>query len=79
MDSRGNPFTVVAKVTFTAYGTQTDGRTTHFVSSGSFFLRRVNGTWKIVAFEVQRADKVKKAVATPTGPSATITPSGSPS
>jgi hypothetical protein len=76
MDLRGNPFTVVAKVTFTAEGTQTDERTTLLVSSGSFFLRRVNGDWKIVAFDVHRGDKVKKVQATPTGPSATSTPSG---
>jgi hypothetical protein len=79
MDSRGNPSTVVAKVTFTALGTQTEGPTTLFVSSGSFFLRKVNGDWKIVAFEVRRGDKVKKAVATPSGASSTTTPSGSPS
>jgi hypothetical protein len=79
MDLRGNPSTVVAKVTFTAQGTQTDGPTTLFVSSGSFFLRRLNGDWKIVAFEVRRGDKVENAKATPTGPGGTMTPSGSAS
>jgi hypothetical protein len=79
MDLRGNPFTVVAKVTFTGEATNTDGPTTLLVSSGSFFLRRVNGDWKIVAFDVHRGDKVAKAKATPTGPSATVTPSGSAS
>jgi hypothetical protein len=79
MDARGNPSTVVATVTFTARGTQTDGPTTLFVSSGSFFLRRVDGDWKIVAFQVRRGDKVEKTPVTPSGSSGSTTPSGSPS
>jgi hypothetical protein len=79
MDGEGNPSTVVAQVTFTAHGTSTDGPGTLFVSSGSFFLRQVNGAWKIVAFEVRRGDKVKKVVTTPSGPSSTISPEGSTS
>ena len=76
MDAQGHPFTVVAKVTFTAQGTVTDGPTTLFVSKGQFFLRRIDGNWKVVAFDVHRGDKVQKVKATP---SASTTPSGSPS
>jgi len=77
MDAHGAPFTVVAKVTFTAQGTAKEGAGTLFVSQGQFFLRKVGSAWKVVAFDVRRKDKVLK-VSSPSGSGSTA-PTGSPS
>jgi hypothetical protein len=77
MDAKGKAASVAARVTFTARATNLDGTITLMVSEGEFFLRPVDGGWKVVAFNVKRADKVVEA---PT-PSATTsaTPSGAAS
>lgn len=74
MDAKGNAARVVARVTFTAEATNKDGSITLFVSEGEFFLRSVDGDWKVVAFEVRRKDKVKEAA-----PSPSVSGSASPS
>ena len=77
MDLKGQPYSAVAKVRFTAQGANQDGSTTLFVSEGQFFLQKVDGDWKVIAFDVQRSDKVKQP--TPSPSSASGSPSGSPS
>jgi len=67
-DEEDQPVTAVAEVQFAADAETKDGSSTEVVSSGSFFLRNVDGAWRIFAYRVDRADQ---AVA----PS----PSGSPS
>jgi hypothetical protein len=78
MDAKGHAASVAARVTFTARATNKDGTLTLFVSEGEYFLRLIDGDWKVVAFDVQRADKVKQP-----SPSASVsgsaTPSGAPS
>jgi hypothetical protein len=61
-------------VTFTAQGTNKDGTITLFVSEGEFFLRSIDGDWKVVAFDVRRNDKVKESA-----PSPSVSGSASPS
>jgi hypothetical protein len=69
-DSKDAPVSAVAKVEFEATVDARGGSTsTHVVSVGSFFLRQVEGAWRIFAYEVDRDDV--EAVAT--------SPSGSPS
>lgn len=63
------PVSAVAEVEFLADATGTDGSTTEIASTGSFFLRPVDGTWRIYAYRVDRDDTTTAA------PSA----SGSPS
>jgi hypothetical protein len=63
------PVSAVAEVEFFADATGTDGSTTEITSTGSFFLRQVDGTWRIYAYRVDRDDTTTAA------PSA----SGSPS
>jgi hypothetical protein len=75
MDAKGQAARVVARVTFTARGTNKDGTITLFVSEGEFFLRSIDGDWKVVAFDVRRNDKVKEPAPSPSV-SAGATPSG---
>jgi hypothetical protein len=63
------PVSAVAEVEFLADATGADGSTTEIASTGSFFLRQVDGTWRIYAYRVDRDDTTLAA------PSA----SGSPS
>jgi hypothetical protein len=63
------PSTAVAEVQFLADAEKKDGTSTQISSTGSFFLRQVDGVWRIFAYRVDRGDE--EAVA----PS----PSGSPS
>jgi hypothetical protein len=78
MDDAGRPVSVVAVVFFSAKGTHDDGSYTLFKSTGQYFLRRDGSDWKVVAFDVRRADAEKKAPASPDGSSAP-TPSESAS
>jgi hypothetical protein len=78
MDDKGHAASVVARVSFTARATNKDGTFTQFVSEGEFFLRMVDGDWKVVAFDVQRADKLRQPAPTPSA-SGSATPSGAPS
>jgi hypothetical protein len=68
-NGRDAPVSAVAEVEFVADATGTDGSTTEVASAGSFYLRQVDGTWRIYAYRVDRDDSTTAA------PSA----SGSPS
>ena len=68
-NAKDAPVTAVAEVEFLADATRTDGGTTEIASTGSFYLRRVDGTWRIFAYDVDRDDTAAPA------PS----PAGSPS
>ena len=74
VDPRGNPVWVAARVTFSATGSDANGTTTLLVSAGHYFLRRLDGGWKIVAFDVHRQDHRKNA-----SPASSVSPSSSPS
>jgi hypothetical protein len=74
MDAKGQAASVVARVTFTARAANTDGTITLLVSDGEFFLRPVDGEWKVVAFDVRRADKLNQPA-----PSASVSGSATPS
>jgi hypothetical protein len=67
-DADDEPVTAVAEVQFQADAEGKDGSTTEVVSVGSFFLREVDGAWRIFAYRVDRADETVAA-----------SPSGSPS
>ena len=69
MDRKDAPVTAVATVEFVADAERKDGGTTEIRSTGSFFLRRVDGEWRVFAYRVDRDDE---AAATPSA-------SGSPS
>ena len=68
-DKKDAPFTAVAEVQFLADAEQKDHTTIQISSIGSFFLRQVDGAWRIYAYRVDRDDQAAEA------PS----PSGSPS
>jgi len=68
-DKRDAPFTAVAEAQFLANAVGKDGTSTEISSFGSFFLRQVDGVWRIFAYRVDRDDQAAA------GPS----PSGSPS
>jgi hypothetical protein len=68
-NAKDAPISAVAEVEFLAEATGTDGSTTEIASTGSYFLRQVDGTWRIYAYRVDRDDSAAAA------PSA----SGSPS
>ena len=74
-DDKGVPYQVMATVSFQADATLKAGGHATLVSTGQYFLTQVGGSWKVVAFEVKRADS---AVVTPT-PSAGPTPTGAQS
>ena len=65
-DRRDVPVTAVAEVRFLADARQTDGTSTQVVSIGSFFLREVDGEWRIFAYRVNREDVTTEAPS-PTG------------
>jgi hypothetical protein len=80
MDDAGRPVSVVAIVYFSARGMHDDGSYTLFKSTGQFFLRRAGSAWKVVAFDVRRADREKEAPESPSpGGSASAEPTESPS
>jgi hypothetical protein len=51
------PETAVAEVQFLANAQRKDGTSTEISSSGSFFLRQVDGAWRIFAYRVDRDDQ----------------------
>lgn len=67
-DKEDAPRTAVAEVQFLADATASDGSSTEIVSTGSYFLREVDGAWRIFAYRVDRDDQ-----------SVAPSPSGSPS
>ena len=78
MDTKGHAARVVARVTFTARATNKDGTFTLLVSEGEYFLRSIDGDWKVVAFDVRRNDKVNEPAPSPSV-SGSATPSGATS
>jgi hypothetical protein len=68
-DGKDAPVSAVAGVEFLADATGKDGSSTQIVSVGSFFLRQVDGAWRIFAYDVDRDDV----------PGEVPAPSGSPS
>ena len=56
-NAKDRPVTAMAEVQFQADAEQKDGTTTEVVSTGSFFLRQVEGAWRIFAYRVDRADQ----------------------
>jgi hypothetical protein len=67
------PSQVLAKAFFSATAEHDDGTYTKITSSGTFFLRQVDGDWRIISYDVDRTEKV---TAPPTPP-ASGSPSGS--
>ena len=78
-DDNGKPVSVVAVVFFSAKGIHDDGSYTLFKSTGQYFLRRDGSDWKVVAFDVHRADAEKKAPPSPSASAGGPSPSGSAS
>jgi hypothetical protein len=64
-DRKDVPVTAIAEVEFLANAERSDGTSTQIVSVGSFFLREVDGSWRIFAYRVDRDDVV--ASPSPTG------------
>jgi len=69
LDQKGAPVSVDAIVTFRAVGaTKTGPKNVRFVSEGQFFLQKIGSDWKIVSYQVHRADqRVPKPTPTPSG------------
>jgi hypothetical protein len=65
-DDEDAPTTAIAEVTFLADVRKKDGTSAQISSTGSFFLRQVDGAWKIFAFRVDREDEAS-AGSSPTG------------
>lgn len=65
-DKKDVPVTAVAEVQFLADAQRKDGTSTEISSSGSFFLRQVDGAWRIFAYRVDRADQAAEEPS-PTG------------
>jgi len=77
-DDKGAAYQIMATVLFRADATLKAGGHATLVSTGQYFLTQVNGSWKVVAFEVKRADST--ATVTPsTGPSTGPGPTGAQS
>jgi hypothetical protein len=65
-DAKDAPVTAVAEVRFQANAEGSDGTATEISSVGAFFLREVDGAWRIFAYRVDRDDRAVEA-ASPTG------------
>ena len=66
-DAKDAPVSAVAQVEFEAtVEARGGGTSTQVVSVGSFFLRQVEGAWRIFAYEVDR-DDVEAAATSPSG------------
>lgn len=61
IDSKGQPYSAIGAVTFTAIATKSDGTgATLIVSKGQYTLEKTGKGWRITAFSVDRADKAAK-------------------
>ena len=69
-DDKGSPYQIMATVLFRADATLKAGGHATLVSTGQYFLKQVGGSWKVVAFEVKRADSAATLPPT-TGPTPT--------
>jgi hypothetical protein len=69
MDQRGNPYSVVAVVTFEASAAMKDGSSGDITSQGQYIFEKTGAGWQVTSFSVTRNDKAgtKTASATPTG------------
>jgi hypothetical protein len=65
-DRRDEPVSAVANIEFEATVQAAGGGTSQVVSVGSFFLRQVEGAWRIFAYDVDR-DDVETTEPSPTG------------
>jgi hypothetical protein len=65
-DLKDAPASAIAEVRFLADAERKDGTSTQISSSGTFFLRRVEGVWKVFAYRVDRDDQTAEAPS-PTG------------
>jgi hypothetical protein len=65
-DAEDAPVTAVAQVEFEATVEARGGSSTQVVSLGSFFLREVEGAWRIFAYQVDR-DDVEATAPSPSG------------
>lgn len=65
-DKKDAPVTAVAEVRFLANAERKDGTSTEISSFGSFFLRQVDGVWRIFAYRVDRDDQTAQEPS-PTG------------
>jgi hypothetical protein len=74
VDEKGQPVSIMATVSFSAQGAHGDGTYTLFKSSGEFFLRQVGDVWKVVAFQVRRADSEETAPPSSAGGSGSAGP-----
>jgi hypothetical protein len=64
-DLKDVPATAIAQVRFLADAQRKDGTSTQISSKGSFFLRQVDGAWRIFAYRVDRDDRATEP--SPTG------------
>jgi len=78
VDDRGRAVSVAAVVYFAARGVHADGSYTLFKSTGQYFLEPADGGWRIVAFDVRRADAEKDAPSTSTSTGGGSDPSATP-
>ena len=69
MDQRGNPYSVVAVVTFEASATMKDGSSGDITSQGQYIFEKTGAGWQVTSFSVTRNDKAgtTSASSTPTG------------
>lgn len=79
VDDSGKPVSVMALVIFTARGLHEDGSFTLFKSTGEFFLEPAEDAWRVVAFDVHRADKEREAPPSPSASAGSPSPSESSS
>ena len=75
-DEDGNIVSMVALVSFEAYGAGKDGTYSNVVSSGQYFLRNTGDGWKIYSFDAKRLDS--EAAPPKPAPSASVSASTSP-
>jgi hypothetical protein len=68
-DRKDAPTTAMAEVRFLAEARRKDGTSTQISSTGAFFLRQVDGVWKVFAYRIDRDDHAAEQAS----------PSGSPS
>ena len=74
-DQKGEPVAVATIVKFSATATGEDGTTTLLASQGQFLLERAGGGWKVVSYDVGRADRTREPKPGPSGsPSAEASP-----
>jgi hypothetical protein len=65
-DRKDAPATAIAEVQFLADARLKDGTSTEISSNGAFFLRQVEGEWKVYAYRVDRDDQATEEQS-PTG------------